>query len=615
MVIGADIGAGGDRSQDKVDLSDLTKEIHFVRRLPRNAQAGDYILFSGSVEDRDSDDRSALHRIDINTIYRRGEAEWKRSFINALGSLNGRNAAVEWWAFTATAKNLLSSALGNRIFETLALCKIVEEGQFQRLFVVGADNAQIETFKQWCDKRSRPYSIMGVRRPSLAWLFPIESVLRNIYHVLRVFRFFYFGRKSIVRPASSIDVCLFTYMDENLSQGEDAFFGKLASLIHAKNPNLTVQVTGFVHSRYRRVLPKLKEVMGDQYYPIYYELRLSDFLWALWKTISVRISNFTTSPCMAIADLDLSSLLKQALRDDVTQGRYLHNLLVYRAAFRFAARHKPAILIYPYENKSLEKLLLLGMRMANAVCRFVGYQHTSITPRHTTLLFAEGEASKTPLADKILTVGDITRDYLEKYGNYPRGIFETACALRQASRNRADYNPVHNRPMRILLALSSSKMELLEAVTFVKRVKENTASYEIGIRPHPEFPLTALPDDARNWIRVNAQDYSGTTLASNIDWCDVVAYVSSTVALEALMAGKPVINFRIGDPINPDPILGDAPLCWRVNTPDQFLSALREIRAMSEEDYEQGSARAHEYAVTYLRPLSSKIIERFYAFC
>ena len=95
MVIGADIGAGGDRSQDKVDLSDLTKEIHFVRRLPRNAQAGDYILFSGSVEDRDSDDRSALHRIDINTIYRRGEAEWKRSFINALGSLNARALAPQ----------------------------------------------------------------------------------------------------------------------------------------------------------------------------------------------------------------------------------------------------------------------------------------------------------------------------------------------------------------------------------------------------------------------------------------------------------------------------------------------------------------------------------------
>lgn len=601
--------------QKSIELFDSRKEIHFVTRLSPQTRAGHYVLLSEESIDYELSDRSSLHRIDMNAVYRSAETEWKRSFINALGNLNQHHASVEWWALTATAKNLLSSTFGNKVFGVLALCKVVEETEFDRLFVVGADATQIEIFKTWLDQKGLVHSITADTTVRLVWLLPIESLLRNLYHILRVFRFFYLRQNPNSGPDGPIDVCLFTYMDENIKNGEDSFFGRLTDLIRVRRSELKLQITGFVHSRYSRVLPRLRTVIADQYYPIYYELRLHDFWWAFWKTVRVRIRDFINIPNVMMVGLDLKLLLFDAFKRDVTEGRYLHNLLVYRSAFRFSSRYKPTTVIYPYENKSLEKLLLIGVRMGYDACKLVGYQHTSITPRHTTLLFAEDEASKTPLPDTILTVGDVTRDYLEKYGNYPPGIFATAGALRQVKRDRADYNPIRNRPMRILLALSSSRIELLEAISFMRQLKRYAGSCELGIRPHPEFPLAILPNGVHDWVKENARDYSGTALASNIDWCDVVAYVSSTVALEALMAGRPVINFQIGDPINPDPVLGDAPFCWRVNTPDQFQDTLRKIQSMSNDEYGRESVRAREYALSYLKPFSSECIERFYAFC
>ena len=60
-------------------------------------------------------------------------------------------------------------------------------------------------------------------------------------------------------------------------------------------------------------------------------------------------------------------------------------------------------LIYPFENKSLEKCLLLGL---NGSIETIGYQHSSITPRHFSFLMGKEEINVTPIPDKIITSGN-----------------------------------------------------------------------------------------------------------------------------------------------------------------------------------------------------------------
>jgi len=232
----------------------------------------------------------------------------------------------------------------------------------------------------------------------------------------------------------------------------------------------------------------------------------------------------------------------------------------------------------------------------------VGYQHTSITPRHTTLLLAAGESSITPLPDYVVTVGDVTRRYLEEHGNYPPGLFLTGGALRQVWRDPVARLDPRNRPLRVLLALSSSRAELRDAVKLSKGLAEEGIEFELGVRPHPEFPVSTLPRDLQLWIQEYAQDLSGTPLHENIAWCDVTVYVSSTVALESLMLGKPAINLRLSDPIDPDPVLESDLVRLRASSPAELAAAFKSIVEMTDEEYARHRSYAIAYVRNYLRP-------------
>jgi hypothetical protein len=539
-------------------------------------------------------------------LYRRHGARWKQAFIDWLGALNAANAGLTWWAYTSTAKNLLSSPLGNRLFQALAVLTFVEEAKFDHLHVVGLTRGQRLLIVRALGKSGRDIVIQDdVASEEFSAL---ELVARLIYQVLRTAVALARWRPRFrVEPA---DAYAFTYVDANVADGNDAFFGSLPSLLAERFSGYRLGFLAYVQAPYRRVLPRLVRFERHHYWPLLFSLGFSDLVWGLRKSFSaVKPTAFDLD--RRIDNIDARPLLLEALRWDLAKGGYLYNLLLHRAAFRFARRHAPRRFIYPYENKSLEKSLILGIREGQPGCRIVGYQHTSVTPRHTTLLFAEGEARATPLPDLIVTAGDVTRHFLETSGKYPRGIFTTGCALRQNWKPATSSTvPGSDRP-RIMLALSSSRSELVRAVAFLKAVDALGVGFEIGVRPHPEFPLALLPEGLRSWLAARGKDFSATRLSDNLEWCTVTAYVSSTVALETMMLGKPVINVDLAEVVVPDPVLGQPPLWRRVASAGEFAQALLELQNTASDQLERDRTETLEFLRAYFRPITPEGLKAF----
>lgn len=478
------------------------------------------------------------------------EGAGRDAFIEWLGGLNRANASLGWWAYTSTAKNLLSSPLGDA-------------------YLAG---------------------LKGV--PASAAPAALEPLARLLWQFLKMLALWASGA---LRPPrdSPPQAVIFTYVDGAFRGGPDAFFGTLA-----QQAGVRARYVAFVHSAYRAALPKLA---AQGYEPLFGSLRLADLAWSLKAALGAwwRAGRYD------------GALLRRALRWDLGRGGYFYNLLVHRAALRLFARWQPRWLVYPYENKALEKMLLLAVRSASPGTRIVGYQHSAVTRRHATLLFAPGEAAATPLPDRIVTVGEVTRRYLEANGRYPAGIFVTGCALRQ---QRAA--PLARRAgggsIRLLLALSSSRRELGEAVALCRAMLGAERGLELAIRAHPEFPLAVLPPDLRAWAERNARDFSGTPLAENLAWCDAVAYVSSTVALEALGRGRPLIHLATGEALDPDPLLDPVELCWRADSPAALAAAARAIAALDAGEFERRRRQALDYIDRYLKPPTPQALAEFF---
>ncbi len=511
---------------------------------------------------------------------------WRAAFVDWLGALNRRNASLSWWAYTSTAKNLLSSPLGNEYLGVLALKCLLGEIPSVRVLIVGASPAQAAALDD------------GAHR--VAALGPL---LRACWQFARIFGAWL---ARVLRPPAGEppQAVIFTYVDRGFHAGPDAFFGTLAAQL-----SVACRHVAFVHSAYRAMVPRVT-VAG--YHALFGELRLGDLLWGFGMTLRAwwRATGYDAPP---LGDgIRGTPLLRAALRWDIGQGGYLYNVLVYPTARRLLARWKPRWLLYPYENKALEKMLLAAAREAAPDCRLVGYQHTSITRRHATLLFAEGEAAATPLPDRIVTVGEVTRRFLEQHGRYSEGIFATGCALRQSFGPTIERRPRDGK-VRLLLTLSSSRRELADSVDFCRGALAVDASLELAVRTHPEFPVSMLPSQVRGWLAQHARDFTGSPLAANLEWCDAVVYVSSTVALEALGRGRPVINLVLSDPLDPDPVLDAVALHWSADRPEALAAAAREIAALDASRFEEGRAQALDYVARYLKAPTPQALETFLA--
>jgi hypothetical protein len=532
-------------------------------------------------------------RSDAARIARAHGAAWRDAFVDWLGGLNRANASLSWWAYTSTAKNLLSSPLGDACLGMLALEEFLAGTAAARVHVVGAAPAHIAAMRERVHPAHWQVTAAGVRLPAL------EPLVRLGWQFARMLVLWFAGKIRAPR-GDAPQAMIFTYVDGAFREGPDAFFGDLAQRLPVR-----ARYVAFVHSAYRAALPKLA---ASDYEPIFGSLRFADLLWsfkasvcAWWRAARRDGGTLGGKPARA--------LLAHALRWDLGRGGYFYNLLVHRAALRLLARWQPQWLLYPFEGKSLEKMLLLAARTASPRTRIVGYQHTSITPRHATLIFAPGEAAATPLPERVVTVGDVTRRYLEAQGRYPTGFFVTGCALRQRGGTPLERRSGEAKS-RLLLALSSSRQELVQAVALCRSAVEH-GGVELAIRPHPEFPLALLPSDLRAWTRVSGRDVSGTALSDNLQWCDAVVYASSSVALEALGRGRPVINLRLADLIDADPVLNPLDFHWQADTPAMLAAAANDIVALDSAEFDRRRRQALAYVDEYLRVPSPAALAAF----
>jgi len=573
------------------------KQVHFASSPGKHV---DWIIdFNGSSVA--SSDGRLIH---FDEIYQNYAEQWKHIFVDWLGKLNIDFASKDWWAYTSTAKNMLSSPLGEVVFKALAASVAIQKVSGGYVQVVGATPNQIKTLADYCYKQ-------GIRVCRIGSLFrkpqPKFLLARLIWSAFRVFAL------HVVRcrqDAPSAKICLLTYVDKGFRDGHDGFFGSLASMLADTCGEMPLHLA-IVQAPLRKMLPKLSATKEYRYWPLYNELKVRDIGLAFVDTFRAifRVRHFCRS-AGSFEGVELSYLLSEAFHWDLGAGGYFYNQLTFYAAKRFSARSLPSRIIYPFEMKSLEKMMILGVRAGSPKTRLVGYQHSSITPRHTTFLLAHGEHEVTPLPDYVVTVGDVTRSFLERYGGYPPGLFRTGGALRQVKPTVLSIRSNSNAPLRLLLALSSSRKELIEAIIMLCALKDLRADVEISVRSHPEFPLSLLPKKLAKAIDGKFQDVSTDSLADSLDWCDALIYVSSTVALEAMLLGRPVICLRLSDPINPDPVLFDPPHRYKVSSVLEINSVCDDLHAINRGNVDACVVTSN-YANSYLCPFTRESLDAF----
>ena len=232
--------------------------------------------------------------------------------------------------------------------------------------------------------------------------------------------------------------------------------------------------------------------------------------------------------------------------------------------------------------------------------------------RRTNFILSPYESEVIPLPDAIITMGEITKDRLEKNGWAIPTKLQIGCALRQADSFSLRSSLQRGRIVRnILVAFATSLLEYVLTLSFLHEAFKKGSPLSFRLRPHPTISLEEAFEILPNGHVGFEYEVSSAPVPEDIEWADVVIYASSTIGLEAVGSGKPAIYLDLGDILDTDPMEGWSGFKWIAREPAFLLSIFSEIEELSDSNYKILQEKALNYARSYLRPVTDQSLKIF----
>lgn len=570
-----------------------------------------------SIEVRDYlNSRSDTEELSRTHLLRERSQGFREKYIEFIGKVNEKNHSLLWWTLRLADKYPLVPNLCRDTAHFLLVVDLVRSGV--EPLIVLTDSVELAgQVEVWGTSQSvsvanfvahpRTWKVF-FRKYTPAGL--MNAFARNVLYWRLSHR--YKPKRNLTDDHLVIATCTHPRSFVSEECYRDSYFGALVE--HKFTQKHKVVIFAWV---LERPLHQFKKLRAQNFpvpvVPIEACLTFKTLLACLFRSLYLYVWPLRLNGPTEIDGLDLSYLVKQSMDRSRQSGDFFWGLRINYCVKELARTVRIDRCLYPFENLVREKMLLLGMRSASPQTTMVGYQHAAVSLGHTNFMFLEGEAKINPFPEKILTTGNVTKEWLEREGNYPPGIFKTACGLRQTQPSRSD-DPTSNwkRAVRInkVLVVFGSLEEYVSALAFVEKSFSNECQYDVRIRPHPMASL----DNALKIAPLARRDFFSTStdsLTVDLRWADVVLYASSTVAIEALSLGIPVVYMDLGDYLDADPLFGLNEFKWSVSDPTDMSSTIQDIESVPDVQYQELQKKGQRYAWEYLRPVTDSAVRAF----
>ena len=586
------------------------------RMLQNTEQPLDFICLLDPLEDHEPCEHlrrmAGASELSATQLARRESGEFRKKYIDFMGRVNMANHSRQWWAMPFTNKYALNTRLCRNLFQFHLITGAHQTSPGTLVVLTGSKELakQVSSWSRGAGvsvKRAvnSPVGLKGQARR----LLPVAVVKQAVLSVLLRIA----GRN--LRPAKNRTdrrflVGTHTHSRSFPADGSymDAYFGPLIGEL-AESGSKPI-VLGLPYEQPFRQVGEIGNLRSAiPVVPADSCLSLGAILACTWQAVKSYWSPPRLREPTKFEGADVSHLVKQAIGESTRSGNFFLSLKVFYAARWLSRRIKVGRGLYPFENRSWEKMLISGVAEGSPDARMVAYQHTSMTPHHANFFMASDEAAITPLPHAIVTCGDVTRDWIKNEGNYPEGMVTSACALRQTlaetppeiGKDSKSNTTIKN----LLVILATGEEEYVLTSQFLSEALEGNDQFQVRLRPHPNLPMLEFPE-------LPGVSVSTGPLPDDLTWADAVLYASSTVSMEAIALGIPAIFLDLGAFLNTDPMYGWNEFKWEVSVPSQLADTIDEIESIPQDRFQNLQQRGLDYVYSYLKPVTPDNMRPFW---
>lgn len=560
-------------------------------------------------------------KIQLSDYRDKYEVNFQKEYIDFIGKLSRRYHSFFWWAGSLPEKNTFISDLHRKIYFCSIVLKIILFEDFPFLLIFNDDIRVIDVIRRFCTKNKINTSLINlvnsnqITKHTKIIEFPKNIIFYLRYNLKSIIRKLRNTHKSVRKndiPKNQEYYVLRTWFDErtvhSIKNLRDTYFGRLPEYLINKGEKVIIlagimgnslDISDLIRSlRYRNLL-----IIPENAFVKLRDYITSHFLSQLLKIrlrAPIHYRNIDVSP-LILKEYSHSHILK--VKESLLRGFYIKRLV---------SKLKIQCLIYTFENHSWEKSILLFLRKYSPKTKIVGYQHARVMKSLLNYFPSQYERNLIPLPDKIITVGKHPKKILEHYGCYKNDLLISGCALRYEY--LYDTQIIKRKPIKkVLIALTASLDESIQTVKFVQEGLKQ-GKYLPLYRCHPLISFDSIKSRFKDQIPGQYEISKEPSLKNDFLNSEAVLYTISTVCMEALMLGLPVIHVDLNEPINGDPLFECNFLRWIVKEPSQLAIVLDEINNLRDTNFYNQQNEAINYLKDYFKEVNEKNLKIFLKF-
>lgn len=548
---------------------------------------------------------------DIRDIVKKNELVWLSDIESWHRELtNKATELTQWWWLLPASRLILWKTVTpfslKPIIFALAVIELFNTKMPTNLHIMGAPQESIEYLLEW--SKNNQLIPIDDRRTNIKENSKFTKLLANLKHwqdhikqVAWLIRMVGFRKSKPVKPTSTIinSVVLDSALLDTIG---DHFFGKMFDEIDGPIRKQLMWLYNDNSSNTPSVQNKLGQ-LGRRARFIFDDIQLSDIIYALWTSIETKIAlrNVTSRPpSFNSGGINFETFPHIFLKSFAGQDSPFLGLVFYRQFCRIIKQTGVNTIFYPYEEKPLERSLLLAAQNSALPLKTIGFLHGVPSTGHLYLRHAL--RGNSPKPTHVMATGDAARVNLESIG-VPRNQIIVIGSPRHRDQITG---PSIGTRKRLLLLLGLS-FELNMFVTFISPRPELLNKFDLTIRLYP-YAYADEPNIALDKLRAIGVNFKceGGDLMKQIDRSDIVLFESTSAAMQAALRGKPIIQLNICDIISCNHFFGNSDrkkikYCHNVEDLAEYLDFLN---LLSAHDYDLNIQKQRELIEELIAPVN-----------
>lgn len=513
-----------------------------------------------------------------------------RDYLNLIGRIGIDNGSSRlWWATDISSKNRFESKLMPLLQEFL-------------------QTKEEETLSSRPSRLTQLIQVYVFRFRRLASLFFHSGRVyaRSLYSRIHLSKKI---REKLATEKSYHVFRSFTYNRSFSLDGSyrDPFFGEAPEFV--KREEKSVLILTDILGDFFFCIQKIKKCSSHLIIPFEYFISFSDIINALIRILTYRIH---ANDDLSFGGYPVANIIRRELKRTLN-GIKIYQLLNYESVKTLVKTITIDTFFLTYENNPWEKMCMLALRESSPKTKIVGFQHNVVPQASANLFIAPIEKDIIPKPDQVLTTGKIPKEILERYGTLNGEAIMPACALRHEY--LFTFSAQERIKSRVILLALEGLFDVYKMMNYCLQQIGNSDTYKILIRTHPVLPINKirhrLAVPLEHYYNVAVSEGNSQPLIADIRKAEIAMYWGSTVGMEALWLGKPVIHFDNGALLSHDPLFDCPYLKWCVNERSSLVSVLNEIDRMSDLEFQSQKQKAREYLQNYFYPIKEENMKGF----